>query len=279
MCIIFWAHRSRGFGYRFVLAANRDEFVARPTQPAHFWANNPDVLSGVDMQKGVEGGTWLGMTRTGRFAALTNYRVPTASIRTDAIGRGGLCSNYLTSNVDPTDYLNEIAKHGPDYNGFNLLVGDLSKECVDSGRPQMHCYSNMEDYGVKSLPQGTYGVCNRILDYPWPKLRDGKDRFANILAEADRGLPADDIISKLTDLMNNEKIYPDSQLPQTGVPIEFERQCSSIFLDGRTNGYGTVSTTLILVSDNDVVTYVERFLDRTTLEWSTISRFDFPLQR
>ncbi len=115
--------------FRSILAANRDEFYERPSAPAAFWDDAPDLLAGRDLQ---EGGTWLGITRRGELAALTNYRDP-ASLKSDAPSRGSLVSDYLRGRETPENYLRRIKPRPARYNGFNLLVGDAS---------ELFCFSN-----------------------------------------------------------------------------------------------------------------------------------------
>src|SRR5215510_14082640 len=120
MCLILFAYRAHP-AYRLVVAANRDEWFSRPTAPAAFWPDAPDVFAGRDLE---QRGTWLGVSRGGRFAALTNYRDP-ASNRPDAPSRGALVSAFLRSQVPPIQYLERLSDESARYNGFSLLVGDL----------------------------------------------------------------------------------------------------------------------------------------------------------
>ena len=83
MCLILLNYNAHP-DYSLILAANRDEFYDRPTQPLSFWKDNPDILAGQDL-KGK--GTWLGITKNGRFAGITNFRDP-ASQKQDAPSRG-----------------------------------------------------------------------------------------------------------------------------------------------------------------------------------------------
>ncbi|KAG8597341.1 hypothetical protein GDO81_002254 [Engystomops pustulosus] len=126
MCIIFFKFDPRPVSknaYRLILAANRDEYYRRPSKPADFWASNNEILSGLDMETGKEGGTWLGITKRGKFAALTNYLQP--KIDVNAKGRGALVANFLTSDLDSFTYMKKISSEGHLYNAFNLLAADF----------------------------------------------------------------------------------------------------------------------------------------------------------
>ena len=220
MCLILVAWRVHPV-YPLVVAANRDEFFARPTAPADFWADAPQVLAGRDLDAG---GTWMGVTRSGRFAALTNFRDP-AQMRSGVPSRGALVADFLTGDAAPGDYLERIADHGRRCNGYNLLVGDGAS---------LWWASNMGGE-PRRLPPGVYGVSNHLLDTPWPKVGAGKTALASALD----GLPGDDA---LFDLLRDDGIHPDEHLPQTGVPLEWERLLSSAFV--RSPGYGTRSSTV-----------------------------------
>lgn len=119
MCLIIFAWKVIP-GMPLIMAANRDEFYARPAVDAGWWKDHPHIYAGRDLQGG---GTWLGVTRDGRFAALTNVRAPSER-RTDAPTRGQLVADYLAGNLDPQAYLRQIEAQAQQYNGFNLLLGN-----------------------------------------------------------------------------------------------------------------------------------------------------------
>ncbi|XP_047553283.1 transport and Golgi organization protein 2 homolog isoform X2 [Lutra lutra] len=144
MCIIFFKFDPRPVSknaYRLILAANRDEFYHRPSKVADFWGNNNEVLSGLDMEEGKEGGTWLGISTRGKLAALTNYLQPRQD--RDARGRGELVTHFLTTDMDSLSYLKKVSAEGHLYNGFNLIAADLSTEKGD-----VICY-----YGNRGEPE------------------------------------------------------------------------------------------------------------------------------
>ena len=234
MCLILFAHRAHP-AYPLVVAANRDEWFRRPTAPAGFWPDAPDVLAGRDLE---QRGTWLGVTRGGRFAALTNYRESGAN-RPDAPSRGALVSAFLRSQVPPGEYLERLRRDASGYNGFSLLVGDGAALCY---------FSNREGE-IRSLVPGVYGLSNSLLDVDWPKVQSGKSRLA---AALDGGPNADALLALLDDTGR----AADHELPSTGVSAEWERRLSSLRIVA--DGYGTRSSTALLVGADGDVSFVER---------------------
>lgn len=248
MCLILIAYRCRP-GYELLVAANRDEFHDRPTAPLAFWDDAPDVLAGRDLQ---EGGAWMGIARAGRFAALTNYRDPSRVV-SGAPSRGHLVSGYLRGEQPAPASLEQLRSVADGYNSFNLLLGD------ETG---LYYYSNRVGE-PRALPPGLYGLSNHLLDTPWPKLQRGRAALHSLLAQQSDPTP-DDLLRILTD----RTLAPDVELPQTGVPLEWERWLSSIFIDAP--GYGTRSSTVLLVDSNNCARMVE-----TT--WADASRREFEL--
>ena len=238
MCLILLAWQTHP-DYPLVVAANRDEFFARASAPAGFWSEAPEILAGRDLQGG---GTWLGVTRRQRFAALTNFREGGRQ-PADAPSRGALVADFLAGDSDPQDYLEAVSRNGADYNGFNLFVGD--------GRP-LGYYSNREA-GPCWLSPGIYGLSNHLLDTPWPKLSAAKAAFVRALEQ----LPAS---TSFFDLLADQEIVADMHLPETGVPLEWERILSAVFV--RSPDYGTRASTLLTMHRNGRVTLVERSFGR-----------------
>jgi uncharacterized protein with NRDE domain len=237
MCLILVAHRAHP-AYPLVVAANRDEWFRRPTAPAGFWPDAPEVFAGRDLE---QHGTWLGVTRHGRFAALTNYRDPGAN-RLEAPSRGALVSAFLRSRVPPVEYLAPLREDAARYNGFSLLVGAGATLCYFSNR----------DGEIRSLTPGIYGLSNSLLDVPWPKVQSGKTRLAAALD----GCPN---ATALLDLLDDTELAPDRELPSTGVGIDWERRLSSLRI--LADGYGTRSSTALLIGADGEVSFVERSFD------------------
>ncbi|MCC6135821.1 MAG: NRDE family protein [Gammaproteobacteria bacterium] len=248
MCLILIAYRCYP-GIALLVAANRDEFHDRPTAPLAFWDDAPQVLAGRDLQ---HGGTWLGVTQSGRFAALTNYRDP-RQVRPDAPSRGQLVSAYLQGAEPALDYLARLATQSSAYNGFNLLLGDAAG---------LHYYSN-RGAAPQTLSPGWYGLSNHLLNTPWPKLQRGLALAQDVLARQPDPVP-DDWLQALADRVP----VPDADLPNTGVPLEWERWLSPIFIDAP--GYGTRSSTVLLAKESGPASLVE-----TT--WGDGGRCEFTL--
>lgn len=236
MCLYVFAYDFHPC-YRLILASNRDEYYDRPTEKAHFWASNPNVLAGRDMEKR---GTWMGITKTGRFAAVTNYRDPSSQLL-KADSRGTLVSNFLTNDTSPKEYMTKVINNRNFYNGFNLLVADLSSLV----------YYNKLLSSTEILKPGIYGLSNHFLDTPWPKVRKSRQALVNYLKDHSIVEP-----ESLFGIMADTETAPEIELPDTGIGLEREKMLSSIFIQG--NDYGTRSSTILLIDRNNHVIFLER---------------------
>ncbi|UCV01835.1 NRDE family protein [Dechloromonas denitrificans] len=217
MCLIVVGWRSHP-DYPLVVAANRDEYYARPTADAARWPDVPNVIGGIDLEAG---GTWLGISTTGRFAAVTNVREP--AMAKGAHSRGELTRNFLLSASPAGDYANRV--DGSRYSGFNLLLSD--------GEELIYCSNR--DGQPRALPPGIYGLSNHLLDSPWPKLLQARRQFATALQQ----LPDE---AGFFALLGDQTIVADADLPKTGVPLEWERLLSAVFV--KSESYGTRASTL-----------------------------------
>ena len=245
MCLIFFAVNQHP-RYRLLVAANRDEFFQRPTLPMDFWAEDANILAGRDLQAE---GTWLGVSRHGRFAFITNYRDP-ANSRADAPSRGKLVVDFLASRTAPSSYAQHLEKTGSAFNGFNLVVGNAD-ECW--------YYSNY-DSGARALAPGFYGLSNALLETPWPKVVNGKRKlFPPLHANP---VKPDEVLQALLD----EERAPDRELPDTGIGLERERALSSMFI--KTPGYGTRCSTVLLIDRRHSAFVVERTYDVQTFSYT-----------
>ncbi|MCL4440950.1 MAG: NRDE family protein [Firmicutes bacterium] len=236
MCYVVFAYDCHP-DYLLVLAANRDEDNARPAAPARFWEEAPDMLAGKDL---LQSGTWMGISRLGRFAALTNYRDP-ASLKPEAPSRGRLVKDYLCSLADPLAYIDWLAAAREVYNGYNLLLM--------SQRGMWH-YSNRTGSPLKISP-GIHGLSNHLLDTPWPKVERGKARLGLIIKHS-----KDFAVDSLFELLYDRRQALDRDLPQTGVSLQWERLLSSIFI--QSEAYGTRSSTVLLIERGGNVHFYER---------------------
>ncbi|ARP81309.1 hypothetical protein CAL12_10965 [Bordetella genomosp. 8] len=221
-----------------LVAANRDEYHARPTAAAAPWRDDPRIIAGRDLQSG---GTWMGMTRAGRHALVTNYRDP-MTIRPGAPSRGKLVEDFLRGAVSPSEYIATVAASGAAYNGFNLIVGDGD---------DVWYYSNRGP-APRALAPGIYALSNHLLDTPWPKLARTKAAFTDIL----RGAPSPDI-EALFDALGDRSVAQDAELPDTGIGLERERFLSSAFIVGLT--YGTRSSTVMAIGMEHRALYERRY--------------------
>jgi uncharacterized protein with NRDE domain len=251
MCLILIAWRSTP-EFPLVIAANRDEFHARAAEPAHWWPTTPEVLAGRDLQAG---GTWLGLTRSGRFAALTNYRDPEQR-RANTPSRGGLVTSILHSADNTQQVLQRLHQEGASYNGFNMLFSDGEG---------LGIYESMSGAG-RELGPGIYGLSNHLLDTPWPKVQAAKSRLSAALSD----LP--DTHSALA-LLRDAQLAPDHSLPQTGMSVEWERLLSSAFI--RSPIYGTRCSTVVQVDRAGHVCFEEWTWDTSGRETGRVQhQFD-----
>jgi len=251
MCLILLAWQAHPT-YPLILAANRDEFYDRPTAAADFWEDRPDILGGRDLK---DGGTWLGVTRRGRWAALTNYRDPQA-IRPGAPSRGWLVRNFLTGGAPPAEYVERLAPRAQEYNPFNLLAGDAESLHILSSR------------GLEGpVPAGIHGLSNALLDTPWPKIRRGREAFRLLLEQG----PEPDVEALFQLLVDTERA-PDGELPETGMGLDWERILSPLFITSPV--YGTRSSTLLMMDRRGRVTFLERSFQGSPEPWMT-ARFSF----
>jgi len=220
MCLIAWNWQPAAAS--LVVVANRDEFYARPARAMQWWGDT-GVLAGQDLQAG---GTWLGLHRSGRFAALTNYR-DVSNFRADAPSRGALVSDFLASDVPVSDYLASLAPRAAEYNPFNLLLRD--------GLVFMGFESRAAREFV--VPAGIGAVSNADFDTPWPKLVQLKRALQS---EQENGLASTEA---LFDFLGNPEVAADAALPQTGIPLVRERALSAAFI--KTPDYGTRACSVV----------------------------------
>ncbi|MBT8341000.1 MAG: NRDE family protein [Desulfatitalea sp.] len=236
MCLILFAYDTHPH-LRLVLAANRDEYYRRPTAPADFWPDCPHILAGRDL---AHYGTWMGVTRSGRLAAITNYRAP-STLKTNAPSRGRLVSDFLAGDTPPDAYLRQIASMADQYNGFNLIIGD----------PEDLFYYSNQSRNIMQLSPGVYGLSNHLLDTPWPKVAKGKQRLRQLLSDGTPPVP-----EPFFHLMRDQTVPPDAQLPDTGVGLPLERLLGSVFI--KSPGYGTRNTTLLFWEKHDRLDFYEQ---------------------
>lgn len=228
MCVIFFA-LNRHPDYRLLLIANRDEFFDRPTLNLHRWEDFPHIRAGRDL---VGGGTWLGVTDSGRFAAVTNYRDPNAP--TGIESRGRLVADFLENEVPVGEYVNSIHDNAEKYSGFNLLVGEINSELNE-----VFYFSNRGN-GIQKLESGVYGLSNALLDTPWPKIKRGKEQFTELMNHPESS------IEDVFEVLGDKTLAPDDELPNTGIGYDREKLLSAIFIE--TPVYGTRSSSVLSIN-------------------------------
>jgi uncharacterized protein with NRDE domain len=236
MCLILFAYRHHP-RYPLILAANRDEFYDRPTQALEFWPEQPDIAAGRDLKRM---GTWLGINRHGRLAAITNYREP-GEQNPEARSRGHLVADFLAGSATAPEYLLRLQADGHLYNGFNLIVGDAQG---------LYYYSNRGKTPSPVQP-GIHGLSNHLIDTLWPKVRDGRSKMAAILAENDAAIHR----QRLLEVLEDQSAPLEDQLPDTGVGSEWERMLAPVFITSP--DYGTRSSSLLTIDMEGEVYFTE----------------------
>ena len=281
MCLILFAWQAHP-DYPLVVAANRDEWRERPAAPAVWWDDAPDILAGRDLEAG---GTWLGVLRSGRFAAITNFRDP-SDRKSTAPSRGQLVANYLRGRATPRDYLAALGENAARYNGFNLLLAD----------DNTMCYFGSREGTVIDVAPGIHGLSNHLLDEPWPKVEKGKSALGAAFAALPGGhwegepskargskqrdpakrasdevparaeavqsnsiigegfeakTPEDALLERSFAFLSDTSLAADTALPDTGVGLEWERVLSPALIIA--DKYGTRNSTVLLRGTREIV--------------------------
>jgi uncharacterized protein with NRDE domain len=234
MCLIVLAWKVRD-DLPLVVAANRDEWRDRPAQAAHWWTDHPGLLAGRDLKAG---GTWMGVSRTGRFAAVTNFRDPSDK-RSTARSRGELVTEFLAGSESAARFLSNLSARAADYNGFNLIAGDGASLLYYGSREGM----------VRTIEPGVYGLSNHLLDEPWPKVTRARREMQAALEEGDP-------VPHLFQALSHDIHASDAQLPDTGVGVAWERRLSCALITGE--DYGTRTSTVMTRSSGGEITFAER---------------------
>ena len=248
MCLIIFAWQIVP-DHPFFAVANRDEFYNRPSATATWWEDHPAIFAPRDLQSG---GTWLGFAKLKhehkgyKFAALTNVREGSTTL-TDAPSRGHLVSDFLIGNESVENYLQLIADKADSFNGFNLLVGEVSE-----AKQELSWFSNRNTSNSKNgqlLTPGIYGLSNGALDAPWPKVCKTKAELASLLCQR---APQ----NAYFEMLSNTQQAPDHRLPDTGVSLELERMLSATCIESEL--YGTRSSAVLALTNKLELEYHER---------------------
>lgn len=238
MCLLALAWRSHP-DYSLILAGNRDERHARASAAADFWSDAPEILAGRDLEAG---GTWLGVTRSGRCAVVTNYREGLSPARAPR-SRGALTAEFLRRKVTPEEYLHEVRAHAGEYGGFSLVVGD---------RDSLWCFANRGGQAPMPIEPGVHALSNHLLDTPWPKVQTAKVRLRSTL---DNGaVSAGSLLEMLAD-----RTPAEIGLPDTGIGRDLERRVSAAFVADPV--YGTRCSTVVLLRQGGGLHFTERRFD------------------
>ncbi|MFN2354781.1 MAG: NRDE family protein [Desulfopila sp.] len=239
MCIVLFSYKHTP-GYHLVVAANRDEFLIRPTAPLAWWDDGAKILAGRDLQ---DGGTWLGVNASGKFGALTNYREMVHGGDT-TVSRGEILPRYFGTAKDATHYPAELERWRNRYRGFNVVLGDGDALVYYSNRADRQAHSGSQ------LQPGIYGLSNHLLDSPWPKLQRAKDLFHQALTR--RPFSVESLFGFLRDTWQP----PRHSLPDTGIGPLWEKKLAPIFISS--DNYGTRSSSVVTISDAGQTTVCER---------------------
>ena len=242
MCLLVLAWRAHP-RYQLILAANRDEYHERPSEPLAKWPAPDDILAGRDMRAG---GTWLGLDQSRRFGVVTNFRELQRPRRT-APSRGRLIPGYLSQSLSPEEWLSRLETDAPGYSGFNLVIGDAE---------QLWYASNRMDRFAQPLPPGVHGLSNEFLDSPWPKLQLVRRNFEAWLAKDSSAPQAPGpTLAALFAMLADRTPAPEGSV-STGLPPEWERTLSSPFVTHPS--YGTRCSTVLLIEPSGAAVLVER---------------------
>jgi len=246
MCLIIIAFKADP-RYPLVVAANRDEFFTRETAQADFWtgeSSTQQVLAGRDL---VAGGTWLGISRSGRFAAVTNIRDPSQT-KPGSRSRGELCRNFLAGEESPQQYCDSLRPTFAEFAGYNLLIGDAISLI----------YVNNQQENICEVEPGIHGLSNGLLNSAWPKVEQGK-RSLQTLLDSKQDLGTDHLIA----MMNDRSQAADIDLPDTGVAIELERKLSAAFIQNTERHYGTLCSSAVIFDDSGEIRFSEQNYDES----------------
>lgn len=262
MCLIVFSWNPRSPRERLTVAANRDELYCRAIAAAHWWQDAPTVFAGRDLDTM---GSWLGITREGRFAALSHIRAPGEN-NPCARSRGRLIAEFLVGHESPAEYLERITQRLGRYNAFNLVVGDLYGH---GGQEPSLWYCASTEAQPRALGPGVYGISNDVLDTPWPKTLKAVGEMALLNASE---APADAYLRMLADTSEAS----DRCLPNTGVSPVWEKKLSAVFV--HTPHYGTRASTWLHAQANGEVEVVERSYHLGQASGDAQTRFQVPVR-
>ena len=251
MCLIAFALHADP-RWPCVIAANRDEAYARPTEALSRWTSDQGlpVIGGRDAR---DGGAWMAQSPDGRIAFLTNVR--SGLLETGERSRGQLPVAWL-SGLSLAAW--QRANPAPAFAGCNIVLGDLQggpwwwlTNRDPGGEP-------MREWQVQTLGPGVYGLSNAGLATPWPKTQRLHTALAQALALATEQAT---LTHRLFAALADDQRFADADLPNTGVPKEAERALSSVFVHWPEHDYGTRTSTVVVVDAHGRSHWTERRWD------------------
>ncbi|XP_078490859.1 transport and Golgi organization 2 homolog [Ciona intestinalis] len=276
MCIVFFQiNQSCTAKHKLIIAANRDEYFNRPTQQAGFLADNPNILCGVDLQPGVKGGTWLGVSKQGKFAFLTNYFTPKEDTYTDKVSRGFIVRNFLENEMNPHDYIASTLmsrEHRP----HHFVGGQFTNNCQNMN---VSYFGTHDSSSPLNLDDGVYALACSTLGTKWRKADHGSVKFRNVIQNPNSSTK--ELMDNLfTDVLSDKTpLYPDALVKkQSGsyLPEEFLKLYCSVMISGYPE-YGTRMQTVLIVDNNNQMHFAERTINPNTVEPNPSSYFTFPI--
>ena len=258
MCLLALAFHQRT-NTPLIVCSNRDEFYRRPTLPLHWWQDMP-VLAGRDQEAG---GTWLGLSKNGRFAAVTNFReLSNPGFREPRpLSRGNLVTDFLCSQQPAKAWAESVMPALDLYGGFNLLFYDGNELF----------YLNNYNHQLRSLPPGVYALSNHLLDSPWPKVDYARSQLSAILNQPDSSCRDHRLLAELLGLLSRQKAYSEHLLPDTGVPADWEKLLSSPFIVA--DDYGTRAATAVVMSATGTTNMAELTYSSGVAEFEKVISF------
>ena len=253
MCTILIAHKMSN-RFPLLVLANRDEFYNRPTSPALEWEEAPGLYAGRDL---VSGGSWFGV-RNGRWASVTNIREGINNRDIHQKSRGWLVRDYLLRELPAEDYLQQLHAIKHEFAGFNLLLGE----------DEQLWYTSTRNSGPQLLKPGVYGLSNHLLDTPWPKVVRGKQDLKALLMR-------DKLNFNLAfSILADTTQAADKDLPDTGIPLEWERALSATFINFQ--NYGTRCSSLLVKDMEGEQLFMERRFSGSPDSWEE-NHFSWPI--
>ncbi|NVJ59036.1 MAG: NRDE family protein [Gammaproteobacteria bacterium] len=233
MCLIAFAINQHKH-YPLIILANRDEFFARPTKALAQWIDNSNIIGGQDLEAG---GTWLAVSPSGKWAALTNFRNPAEKPKHRS--RGEIIKRYLSdsssSKLSTKQFIEELQLQHEEFNGFNLVLGDLAMNTC--------FFISNHPWSCSQLNDGVYTISNGPINNRWPKMENFHQGILQLLTQN----PAD--FEKALALMTGSIEIEEDSLPNTGISRELEKSLAQPFIqpfETQKGTYGTRSSALVL---------------------------------